>query len=184
MGVFGADTREDVVRDRKGEARIWESPTTVGGRGGYFVLELVGLLFEGVPIACLAWFCEKSDTCGVADASVLRSDDTASERPVFPPNSLELGRCVAPRSPPRLTLDEDIGSTELCGGAFGCRSISGVRLFGGLDSGLPRWALCGSEVGSSRWMSGSFGAVVRFPPLSEVRVSAARLASRSIPPFP
>ena len=51
--VIGADTREDVVRDRKGEAQIWESPTTVGGRGGATVLELVGLLFEGVVPACL-----------------------------------------------------------------------------------------------------------------------------------
>ena len=83
MGVFGADTREDVVRDR-----IWESPTTVGGRGWYFELELIGLLFEGVLKACLAWFCVE---CGVADASVLRSEDIASERPVFPPNSLESG---------------------------------------------------------------------------------------------
>src|SRR5260221_14382159 len=86
MGFISPGTREDVVRDRKGEAQIWESNTTVGGGGGDSVLELVGLLFEGVLPACLTWFCVESGTCGVPDASVICSDDIASERPVFPPN--------------------------------------------------------------------------------------------------
>src|SRR5947208_16432842 len=120
MGVIGADPREDVVWDWKGESTIWESPTTVGGRGGDFVIELVSLLFEGVLTAGLAWFCVESDTCGVTGASVVRSDDIASERPVFPPGSLESGRCVAPKLYLRPTLDEDVGPTELACGASGC----------------------------------------------------------------
>ena len=149
MGVIGTDPREGVVQDRKGESTIWESPTTVGGRGGDFFLELVGLLFGGVLTASLAWFCVESDTCGVTDASVVRSDDIASERPVFPSDSLESGRCVAPKSYPRPTPDDDVGPTELCGGAFGCRLISEACVLGVLDSGLRRWAVSVSVVRSS-----------------------------------
>ena len=95
MGVFGADTREDVVRDR-----IWESPMTVRGRGGYFVLELIGLLLEGVLKAHLAWFCVESDACGMADASVLCSDDITSDHLCYNPPYIFPGSC----SPDPMTI--------------------------------------------------------------------------------
>ena len=95
MGVFGADTREDVVQDR-----IWESPMTVRGCGGYFVLELISLLLEGVPKAHLAWFCVESDACSMADASVLCSDDITSDNLCYNPPYIFPGSC----SPDPMTI--------------------------------------------------------------------------------